>query len=244
MPKRTAQKTEPLRLIVGLGNPGSRYRDTRHNVGAAWVERLAADHDIRLREEAKFKGTIGRGEVLEQDVFLLVPSTYMNNSGESVAAVLNFYKFAPLELLVAHDELAFAPGVARLKTGGGTNGHNGLRDIIPRLGNRDGFHRLRIGVGHPGSADRVAAYLTSVTPPAKEREAIERSLAIDTKVLGAMLRGDMGRAMNALHATDKPSRKRRDPDAESSAQAVAAEPKRDPAAESVDQTPKPDSRDT
>ena len=141
------QKTKPLQLIVGLGNPGPTYANTRHNVGAVWVESLAAGHGIVLREDPKYHGLVGRGEIEGVELRLLIPTTYMNLSGDAVAALARFFKIESAQLLVAHDELAFEPGQIRLKTGGGINGHNGLRDIIPKLGNDDKFHRLRIGVG-------------------------------------------------------------------------------------------------
>ena len=193
-------RTNPLKLIAGLGNPGSAYAATRHNVGSGWVERLAREHGISLRDDAKFHGLLGRGEIAGVDVRLLLPQTYMNLSGDSVAAAVKFFKIEPAELLVVHDELAFEPGQVRLKTGGGINGHNGLRDIIPKLGNRDGFHRLRVGVGHPGSPDKVASYLTSARVPDAEREKIDGALKLAPSVLKALLHGDMPRAMNAINA--------------------------------------------
>ena len=140
-----------LKLIVGLGNPGPAYADTRHNVGAVWVRQLARRYSISLGVDTKFKGEIGRGLIGGTDVRLLLPSTFMNNSGESVGAVSRFFKLEPQEILVAYDEVAFEPGVVKLKQGGGSNGHNGVKSVIAGLGNRDEFVRLRIGVGHPGS---------------------------------------------------------------------------------------------
>ena len=140
-----------LKLIVGLGNPGSAYADTRHNVGAVWVRELARRYSINLGVDTKFKGELGRGLIGGTDVRLLLPSTFMNNSGESVGAVSRFFKLEPQEILVAYDEVAFEPGVVKLKQGGGSNGHNGVKSVIAGLGNRDEFVRLRIGVGHPGS---------------------------------------------------------------------------------------------
>jgi PTH1 family peptidyl-tRNA hydrolase len=191
-----------IRLIAGLGNPGPRYADTRHNVGAGFVSGLARRFGITLNGDSKFKGEIGRGELLGQDVRLLIPSTFMNLSGESVGAVARFYKLDPAELLVAYDEMAFDPGVLRLKTGGGANGHNGISSVIEGLGNERGFQRLRIGVGHPGEQSRVTAYLTSVTMPAAERALIEEALEIPDDVLGSLLSSDLHKAMNWLHAPD------------------------------------------
>jgi PTH1 family peptidyl-tRNA hydrolase len=203
----------PIRLIAGLGNPGPRYADTRHNVGAWFVTGLARRFGIPLREENKFKGELGRGDMLGHDVRLLLPTTFMNLSGESVGAVARFYKLASDELLIAYDEMAFEPGVVRLKSGGGANGHNGLGSIIESLGNERGFHRLRIGVGHPGDRDRVTAYLTSVTTPAAERSEIESALEIPDAVLEQVLKGEIQQAMNRLHAPDtEADQENNDPD--------------------------------
>ena len=159
-------------MIVGLGNPGPAYADTRHNVGAVWVRELARRYSISLGVDTKFKGEIGRGLIGGTDVRLLLPSTFMNNSGESVGAVSRFFKLEPQEILVAYDEVAFEPGVVKLKQGGGSNGHNGVKSVIAGLGNRDEFVRLRIGVGHPGSKVQVIPYLTKQTPRQSEREQI------------------------------------------------------------------------
>ena len=196
-------KASPLKLIVGLGNPGPTYANTRHNVGAVWVETLARQHGIVLRDDAKYHGLVGRGEIAETEVRLLIPLTFMNLSGDAVAPLAKFFKISSDELLVAHDELAFEPGQIRLKTGGGVNGHNGLKDIIPKLGNDDRFHRLRIGVGHPGSPDKVASYLTSARIPDKELEKIELALNFKPAGLKALLRGDMPRAMNLINVKPK-----------------------------------------
>lgn len=198
-------KASPLQLIVGLGNPGPTYANTRHNVGAVWVETLAQQHGIVLRDDPKYHGLVGRGEIAETEVRLLIPLTYMNLSGDAVAALARFFKISAPEILVAHDELAFEPGQVRLKTGGGINGHNGLRDIIPKLGNDDKFHRLRIGVGHPGSPDKVASYLTSARIPAKELERIETALVFKPYALKALIQGDIPRAMNSINT--KPPKK-------------------------------------
>lgn len=189
-----------IRLIAGLGNPGPRYAATRHNVGMWFVERLAHRFGIALREERRFKGQMGRGDILGHDVRLLLPATFMNLSGESIGAVARFYQLAAAEILVAYDELAFEPGMVRLKSGGGTNGHNGLESVIAGLGNDRSFHRLRIGVGHPGDKDRVMAYLTGVTTPATERTLIESALEVSDEALELMITGEIQKAMNILHA--------------------------------------------
>jgi PTH1 family peptidyl-tRNA hydrolase len=193
-----------VRLIVGLGNPGPRFEGTRHNVGAVFVENLARRFGITLREDQKFKGLVGRGDVLGHDVRLLIPTTYMNLSGESVGAMANFFKLAVNEVLVVQDEVAFEPGVIRLKAGGGDNGHNGLRSIIASLGNNAGFLRLRIGVGHPGDRERVTSHLTSVTMPANERADVERACGFADDVLATILAGELQAAMNALHKPAEP----------------------------------------
>jgi PTH1 family peptidyl-tRNA hydrolase len=189
-----------IRLIAGLGNPGPRYADTRHNVGAWFVDRLARRFNIRLAMDAKFKGELGRGDVLGHDLRLLLPQTFMNLSGESVGALAQFFKIAPAEILVAYDEMAFEPGLVRLKTGGGANGHNGIRSVIDGLGNAPGFHRLRIGVGHPGDKDRVTPYLTSMATPANERRLIEEAFELPDAVLADLLEGNFQKVMNWLHA--------------------------------------------
>lgn len=189
-----------IRLIAGLGNPGPRYAGTRHNVGVWFVERLARRFAINLAGENRFKGDVGRGGILGHDVRLLLPRTFMNLSGESVGALARFYRIAPAEILVAYDEMAFEPGVIRLKSGGGANGHNGISSVIEGLGNDRDFHRLRIGVGHPGDRSQVTAYLTSVTTPAAERERIEAALALPDSVLEDLLECRMQKVMNWLHA--------------------------------------------
>ena len=191
-----------IRLIAGLGNPGPQYQHTRHNVGAELVAALARRYRITLAEVGKFKGLVGRGLVASHDVRLLLPLTYMNLSGESVGAVARFYKIEPAEIVVAYDEVAFEPGVLRLKIGGGDNGHNGIRSVIAGLGSNRDFLRLRIGVGHPGDKHLVTAYLTSVRMPEAERRLMEDVFEIPEPVLAALLAGDLQKAMTALHSRD------------------------------------------
>ena len=188
-----------IRLIAGLGNPGPRYRHTRHNVGAEMVSALAARFGITLAEQSRFKGLLGRGDILGHDVRLIVPLTYMNLSGDAVGAVSRFYRIEPEEMLVAYDEMAFEPGVVRLKTGGGDNGHNGIRSVISSLGNARGFHRLRIGVGHPGDRNQVTAFLTSVRMPEDERALVARGCDLSDSVLRLLLGGDLQKALTELH---------------------------------------------
>ena len=189
-----------LKLIVGLGNPGPVYADTRHNVGAAWVREMARRYSIPLNLDTKFKGEIGRGAVAGVDIRFLVPSTFMNNSGEAVGSVSRFYKIDPLEILIAYDEVAFEPGTARLKHGGGSNGHNGVKSVVAGLGNKDDFYRLRIGVGHPGSKDQLIPYLTKQIPQQSEREEIAQSVSFAESIVVDVVKGEWQRAMTSLHA--------------------------------------------
>jgi len=160
-----------ITLIVGLGNPGAKYKGTRHNVGAQFVEMLADNFKIQLKTEAKFWGETGRVNVDGKELWLLKPNTFMNESGKSVAAFHSFYKLDALSILVVHDDLDITSGVARYKIGGGHGGHNGLRDIISSLGNESGFKRLRIGIGHPGDSSKVTNYVLN-SPLASEKEEI------------------------------------------------------------------------
>ena len=153
-----------IRLIVGLANPGAQYADTRHNAGAWFVTRLADQLGAKLSPDSKSFGLIARVSHQGEDVRLLIPTTFMNRSGQAIAAVAGFYKIAPAEILIAHDELDLSPGQIRLKTGGGHGGHNGLRDAIASLGNQNGFHRLRVGIGHPGDSSLVSGFVLSKVP--------------------------------------------------------------------------------
>lgn len=186
-----------LQLIVGLGNPGREYEETRHNAGAWLVEQLARKHNCALTAEPKFHGLTGRIQLTSRDLRLLIPTTFMNLSGNAVAALANFYKIPTDAILVAHDELDLPPGSARFKQGG-SGGSNGVRDIIAKLGHND-FHRLRIGIGHPGSADRVTGYVLG-KPTGDDRIAIERTLDAAIDVLPHAIKGEWARAMNQLHA--------------------------------------------
>ncbi|EGG94695.1 Peptidyl-tRNA hydrolase [gamma proteobacterium IMCC1989] len=188
----------PIKLIVGLGNPGAEYANTRHNAGADFVMELARQYDITLAADSKFFGFVGRGTIQNNDVRLLLPTTFMNASGKSVAAIAQFYKVEPEAILVAHDELDLAPSVARLKIGGGHGGHNGLRDIISCLGNNKNFARLRIGIDHPGNAKLVSNYVLKKAAPT-EYQQIEDSIYQATKVIPLALEGKWNEAMKTLH---------------------------------------------
>jgi len=156
------------RLIVGLGNPGPDYAQTRHNAGAWLVEAMAARYQVTLSPETKFYGLTARIQQGAKDVRLLIPTTFMNNSGKAVAALANFYKIAPAEILVAYDELDLPPGTAKFKLGGGAGGHNGIKDMISCLGSPD-FMRLRIGIGHPGHKSKVTGFVLGKAPQAEQK---------------------------------------------------------------------------
>jgi len=191
--------TAPIKLIVGLGNPGSEYAGTRHNAGAVFVEALARRAGAVLQPESKFHGLAGRASFAGHDLRLLIPTTFMNRSGQAVRAICQFYKFAPEEILIAHDELDIAPGIARFKLGGGHGGHNGLRDIVPALANNKNFHRLRVGIGHPGHASKVSGYVLS-RGSTNDRELIEASIEAALNALPLLLDGDATKAMTQLHS--------------------------------------------
>ncbi|MCB1722201.1 MAG: aminoacyl-tRNA hydrolase [Chromatiaceae bacterium] len=188
---------DAIRCIVGLGNPGAKYEDTRHNAGFRFVDALARANDVALRAENKFSAELGRITTPAGDCWLLKPMTYMNHSGRSVAAVCNFYRISPPQLLVAYDELDLDPGVVRLKTGGGHGGHNGMRDICAALGSQD-FHRLRIGIGHPGHREAVVGHVLSRAGK-EEQRAIDDAITAALAVVDIVLAGDLQKAMTRLH---------------------------------------------
>ena len=186
-----------LSLIVGLGNPGKEYAQTRHNAGAWFVERLAEAYGISLKADPKFYGISGRGNIEGQDIRLLLPTTFMNASGKSVVPFAKFYQVAPETMLIANDELDMNPGVIRLKTGGGHGGHNGLRDIVPHTG--PDFHRLRIGIGHPGSKERVSGHVLSKAP-SSEQNLMDDAIAHALSRIKLLVNGDIQPAMNQINA--------------------------------------------
>ena len=190
-----------IRFIVGLGNPGLRYKQTRHNVGAWFVSGLADRFNLSFSEKLKFKGKIARGNILGHDTCLAVPSTFMNLSGECVGSVASFYRIPPEDILVVHDEMAFSVGQVRLKFGGGVNGHNGLKSVVNSLENKNNFYRLRVGVGHPGEKDLVTDYLTSHTMPSEERDIVQRSFFFSDELLDYLLSGEIEQVMRVLHGS-------------------------------------------
>ncbi|MHB9800490.1 aminoacyl-tRNA hydrolase [Pseudomonas sp. MT3] len=188
-----------VQLIVGLGNPGPEYDQTRHNAGALFVERLADAQRANLSLDKKYFGLVAKFSHKGRDVRLLIPTTYMNRSGQAVAALAGFFRIPVEAILVAHDELDMPPGVAKLKKGGGHGGHNGLRDIIAQLGNQNGFHRLRLGIGHPGHSSLVSGFVLG-RAPRSEQELLDTSIDSALGVLPEMLDGDWTRAMQKLHS--------------------------------------------
>jgi len=186
-----------IRLIAGLKNPGSEYAKTRHNAGAWFTDALAHEQQLHFKFERKFYLELAELSQPDGKVLVIKPVTYMNESGVAVAAFAKFYQIKPEEILVVHDELDLAPGVARLKKGGGHGGHNGLRDIESRLGSKD-FYRLRIGIGHPGHKDRVVGYVLQ-NPRTEEKIEIEHSIDQALAVMPDVLSGEIERAMKALH---------------------------------------------
>ena len=192
-----------IKLFVGLGNPGPEYEATRHNAGFWWLESAARTLKVQMSMERGYQGFVGRTSVAGQSVWLLQPQTYMNRSGQSVAALARFFKIMPSQILVAHDEMDIAPGEAKLKLGGGHAGHNGLRDIHAQLGSAD-YWRLRIGVGHPGVKSEVLDWVLK-KPSTDHRIAILQTIDRALTALPHLLAGDLEKATLLIH-TSKPPR--------------------------------------
>jgi PTH1 family peptidyl-tRNA hydrolase len=190
--------SQQIKLLVGLANPGPDYAKTRHNAGAWVVEELARVHNVVLKNEAKFFGLTGRITMNGQDLRLLIPTTFMNLSGKSIAAVANFYQVSAEEIMVAHDELDLPPGIAKFKKGGGHGGHNGLRDTISKLANNKEFYRLRIGIGHPGHKDKVAGFVLGKAP-ANEQQLLDAAVDESVRCLDILLKEGLSKAQNRLH---------------------------------------------
>jgi len=188
-----------IQLIVGLGNPGAKYEPTRHNAGFWFVDALARQHGATFKSENKFHGEACKLLLDGEEIWLLKPMTFMNKSGQAIAALANFYKITPEAILVAHDELDLPPGEARLKKGGGHGGHNGLRDTIAQLGNNKDFQRLRIGIGHPGHSSQVTGYVLGKAP-ADEQRLMEQAIDNALDVMPLAVCGEMQKAMNQLHS--------------------------------------------
>lgn len=186
-----------IRLFVGLGNPGPEYEATRHNVGFWWVDQLARQLKLHLTPERGYFGLVARTNVQGKPVWLLQPQTFMNASGKSVAALARFYKIAPEEILVVHDELDFSPGQVRLKRGGSHGGHNGLRDIHAQLGSSD-YWRLRLGIGHPGTKAEVIHWVLG-RPAPDDRRQIEGAMDHALTALPELLEGAMDKATQRIN---------------------------------------------
>ena len=188
----------PLKLIVGLGNPGPQHDSNRHNAGVIFLHHLSKAYGGKLRGESKFFGEFTSINIDGNDIKLLFPATFMNHSGKSVASVCKFFKITPENMLVAYDEIDFDVGVTRFKEGGGHGGHNGIRDIINALGGKKEFFRLRIGVGHPGHKSMVSNYVLS-DPSRSEADAIIRDIEDAIRVIPKAVTGEWEEAMRLLH---------------------------------------------
>jgi peptidyl-tRNA hydrolase, PTH1 family len=189
-----------IRLFVGLGNPGPEYEATRHNAGFWWIDALASQWKLHLAPERAYQALVARANPpgAAGPVWLLEPMTFMNRSGVSVAGLARFFKIAPEEILVVHDELDLQPGQVKLKQGGSAAGHNGLKDIHTMLGTQD-FWRLRLGIGHPGVKAEVINYVLK-KPSAEHREAIDKATEQSLKAVELMLSGAMDKALQVVHA--------------------------------------------
>ena len=186
-----------LRLLVGLGNPGSEHLRTRHNAGFWFIDALAQAHGTRFGMESKLRGETAKIVIDGQTLWLLKPTTYMNKSGIAIQSALRYWKIEPEEMLVAHDDLDLPAGAARLKFDGGHGGQNGLRDIMAHLGHGK-FHRLRLGIGHPGDKNRVTSWVLG-RPGVDDEKAIIDAVGCSLEVLPIAVRGDFNEAMKKLH---------------------------------------------
>lgn len=187
-----------IKMMVGLGNPGSEYEQTRHNAGFWFIDELAWQYKATLKEEKKFFGSVARISISGSDLWLLKPSTFMNRSGQAVAALAQFYKIKPEEILVVHDELDIPCGRIKFKLGGGNGGHNGLKDIQARLGTPD-FYRLRLGIDHPGNRNLVVGYVLNKPSP-EHRQQIDEAINKSLKAVPMLLAGEWEEAVRFLHS--------------------------------------------
>ncbi|MER2493353.1 aminoacyl-tRNA hydrolase [Catenovulum sediminis] len=191
--------TEQVQMIVGLGNPGPEYAKTRHNAGEWYVRELADIYRATLKLDSKHQGFTAQIQIRGQDIRLLIPTTFMNRSGQAVSSLAQFYKIPAENILIAHDELDLPPGVAKFKRGGGHGGHNGLRDSISRLGNNKEFMRLRIGIGHPGHKDRVTGHVLGKAP-ATEQQQIDAAIDEAVRCTEILLSDGLSKAVSRLHS--------------------------------------------
>ena len=187
-----------IQLIVGLGNPGPEYQNTRHNAGAWFVESLAKAYNCPLKLDNKYFGYVGRTTIAGQDIRLLIPTTYMNKSGQAVSALAKFYRIPVENILVAFDELDLPPGVAKYKIGGSSS-QNGIRDIVSKMGNNKNFLRLRIGIGHPGDKNRVTGHVLGKAPQ-NEQQQMDAAIDEAIRCTEMLIQDDLKKAMNRLHS--------------------------------------------
>jgi PTH1 family peptidyl-tRNA hydrolase len=187
-----------IKIIVGLGNPGNEYEQSRHNAGFWFIDQLVTHHQLCLKKESRFLGEVAKLSSSAGSVWLLKPATFMNRSGQSIAKLAQFYKIRPEQILIVHDDLDLSPGSVKLKQGGGHGGHNGLRDSINQLDSKD-FHRLRLGIGHPGNKEQVVGFVLGKTPQS-EKKLIESAIEKSMDSIELILQGNMQKAMNQLHS--------------------------------------------
>ncbi|ABF13958.1 aminoacyl-tRNA hydrolase [Candidatus Palibaumannia cicadellinicola] len=187
-----------IKLIVGLANPGNKYLLTRHNVGSWYVNQLANNYHVSLINKSSFLGYTGYLNIGKRRIFLLIPTIFMNYNGQAVAAIAKFYNIMPEEILIAHDELNFLPGYARFKYSGGHGGHNGLKDVIYRLGDNNNFYRLRIGIGHPGDKNKVIKFVLD-TPLDTEQQLIQHAINESVLCTSLMFQQNIAYAIHQLH---------------------------------------------
>ncbi|RRN02334.1 aminoacyl-tRNA hydrolase [Bibersteinia trehalosi] len=188
-----------IKLIVGLGNPGAKYEGTRHNAGEWLINEIARMYNVSLKEEPKYFGKTAKISTPQGEVRLLVPTTFMNLSGKAVGALANFFRIQPEEILVAHDELDLPAGSVKIKQGGGHGGHNGLKDIVACLGNKNTFYRVRIGIGHPGSKDLVSGYVLGKPSPEDQR-LLDSVIDEAARCVDILFKDGMVKATNRLNA--------------------------------------------
>lgn len=191
-----------IKLFVGLGNPGAEYEDTRHNAGFWWIDALARELNVNLVPDKSYFAKVARTQVKGQTVWLLEPQTFMNLSGKSVGALAKFFKIAPEEILVVHDELDVVPGQVKLKFGGSHAGHNGLRDIHAQMGTGD-YWRLRLGIGHPGVKSEVVNWVLK-KPMAEQRDLIQDAIGRSIKAAEMLIQGEMEKATVQIHTSRPP----------------------------------------
>lgn len=198
-------ETIGFNLIVGLGNPGGEYEQTRHNAGFWFIDELARQSGVALKPETKFFGEVGKASIGHKNVYLLKPGEFMNLSGKAIAPLARFYKIPPEKILIVHDELDLEPGNIRLKQGGGHGGHNGLRDAVAKLGSSD-FWRLRVGIGHPGNKNQVSGYVLK-RASSDDQRLMDETIDLALREIDRIVGGDINEATKALHSHKPPKAK-------------------------------------